>query len=63
MTDHYVNKDGKYMGGYGDGAKPEDKELINLGNNPPFQSDQIWNFESNKWMPSGEFPPFGNGGV
>ncbi|NWE49243.1 hypothetical protein [Pseudomonas gingeri] len=51
MTDHYVDKNGNYKGGYGDGAKPEDNDFINLGDNPPpYSAEQKWDFQSVKWL-------------
>lgn len=44
MTDHYVNAGGEYIGGFGDGAYPDDERLINLGDNPPEFADQLWLF-------------------
>lgn len=44
MTDHYVNSAGVYIGGFGDGALPEDERLINLGDNPPSDARQVWQF-------------------
>lgn len=44
MTIHYVDQQGVYVGGFGDGAVPEDLTLINLGDNPPDYADQVWLF-------------------
>jgi len=44
MTDHYIDTSGKYIGGFGDGAAPEDISFINLGDEPPEYADQVWLF-------------------
>lgn len=49
MTNHYIDAAGKYIGGYGDNAEPEDKKLINVGDNPPKSSEYIWNFRTKSW--------------
>ena len=49
MTDHYVTKEGVYIGGYGDGAMPDDADLINLGENAPADARQVWQFPG--WGP------------
>lgn len=51
MTDHYVDADGNYIGGYGDGAVPELEGLINLGDNPPASATYIWDFDLQIWNP------------
>lgn len=52
MTDHYVSIDGRYLGGYDDGALPESSESINLGDNPPSYADQQWLFPGWSESPS-----------
>ena len=52
MTDHYVDSTGKYIGGFGDGAKPDDSDLINLLDNPPEYADQVWGFPGWSESPS-----------
>ena len=52
MTDHYVTSTGSYVGGYDDGAVPEESGLINLGDSPPDYSDQIWQFPGWSESPS-----------
>ncbi|WP_315336141.1 hypothetical protein [Pseudomonas grimontii] len=44
MTDHYIDRNGVYVGGYGEGAIPEIDGLINLGDKPPEYADQVWLF-------------------
>lgn len=44
MTDHYIDTSGKYIGGFDDGALPDDPTAINLGDNPPEYADQPWLF-------------------
>ncbi|CAI8821174.1 Phage tail protein [Pseudomonas sp. IT-P100] len=44
MTAHYITTEGIYVGGFGDGATPDDVGLINLGDNPPEYADQVWLF-------------------
>ncbi|MFU6379091.1 hypothetical protein ACM792_28260 [Metapseudomonas otitidis] len=43
MTDHYVRQDGIYIGGFS-GTTPADATAINLGDNPPADSRQVWLF-------------------
>ena len=45
MTEHYVDKTGKYIGAYADGAQPNDPSYILLpeGEHPTYAS-QIWLF-------------------
>ena len=53
MTDHYIYPDGRYAGGYSEGAEPEDTTLILVGDNPPpLNADQVWQFPG--WGPSME---------
>lgn len=58
MTVQYVRPDGSYVGGFGDGALPTErdaypvavKDLINIGEDAPEYADQIFLFPG--WAPS-----------
>lgn len=58
MTIQYVRPDGSYVGGFGDGALPAERdaypvaveELIDIGDDSPEYADQIYLFPG--WAPS-----------
>lgn len=58
MTVQYVRPDGSYVGGFGDGALPSERDaypaavedLVNIGEDSPEYADQIYLFPG--WAPS-----------
>lgn len=52
MTNHYVDVNGVYVGGFDDGSAPEDETLINIGEEHPDYADQIWLFPGWSASPS-----------